>query len=68
MSTGECSIIFEECVIDWIRVNDLLAKRGAPTGGWNGGILIIDKQEDSNGGIASSKEGGMWCEKIGDAK
>ena len=57
------TIISEEVVIDWDRVNDLLAKRGAPTGGWKGGILLIDKQDDSNGGIASSKEGGKWCEK-----
>lgn len=68
MTPGECTIITEECVIDWDRVNELLAKRGAPTGGWKGGILLIDKQEDSNCGIVSSKEGGKWWEKIGGAK
>lgn len=68
MSMDECTIINEECVIDWDRVNELLAKRGSPTGGWMGGILLIDLPKDSKGGIASSKDGGMWWEKIGGAK
>ena len=68
MSTDEFTIIDEECVIDWDRVNDLLAKRGAPTGRWKGGILLIDTPKDSHGGIVSSKEGGKWWEKIGVAK
>lgn len=62
------TIITEECVIDWERMQEILAKRGAPTGGWNGGILLIDFPKDSNGGIVSSKEGVKWWEKIGDAK
>lgn len=68
MMSGECTIITEECAIDWKRIKELLTKRGAPTGGWKGGILLIDKQEDSNGGIVSSKEGVKWWEKSGDAK
>lgn len=68
MNLDKCTIISEEVVIDWNRVNDLLKKRGAPKGGWKGGILLIDKQEDSNGGIVSSKKGEMWWEKIGVAK
>lgn len=68
MTPGECTIITEECVIDLDRVNDILKKRGAPTGGWKGGILLIDLPKDSNGSIGSSKEGGKWWEKIGVAK
>ena len=68
MNPDECIIISEECVIDWDRVNELLAKRCAPTGGWKGGILIIDHAKYSNGGIASSKKGEMWLGKIGGAK
>lgn len=41
MTPGECTIITEEFAIDWKRAKELLAKRGAPTGGWKGGILFI---------------------------
>ena len=64
----ECTIISEECVIDWDRVNELLAKRGAPTGGWKGGILLIDLPKDSNGGNVRPNGGGMWFEKTGGEK
>ena len=68
MTPGECTMITEEFAIDWKRAKEHLAKRGAPTGGWKGGILLINLTKDSNGGIASSKKGEMWWGNIGEAK
>ncbi len=51
MNHGECTIINESCAVDWKRVNELnelLAKRGAPTGRWKGGILLIDLPKEPN--------------------
>ena len=50
------TIITEEFAIDWKRAKELLAKRGAPTGGWNGGILLIDLPKEPNPKPITEKE------------